>query len=246
MTPRQATILQTAVREHIRTGEPIGSETLVARGRLPLSSATVRAEFTALEEDGYLTQPHASAGRVPTTAGYRHYVDACMERARRAQADAARAAFETLGDIGGASEYVLVREVAHTLAKLAGTLSVVAAPDTTMHEAGFRSLFQAPELRNDPEGGGDVDRLIEVVEERAVELSALAEDGPRVFIDGENPFVRTHRFSMMFAAPRLPTGAHVIAALIGPVRMPYQRHLHLLEALRWTLRPEDAEQSLAG
>lgn len=72
---RQAAILRAIVREYIRTGEPVGSKYLVDRARMPMSSATVRSEMARLEELGYLSQPHASSGRVPTDSAYRFVVD---------------------------------------------------------------------------------------------------------------------------------------------------------------------------
>lgn len=72
---RRASILRAVIREHVRTGEPVGSKTLIDRYRLKVSSATVRNDMTLLEELGYITQPHTSAGRIPTELGYRWYVD---------------------------------------------------------------------------------------------------------------------------------------------------------------------------
>ncbi len=72
---RQAAILSATVREFIRSGEPVGSKSLVGRFKLDVSSATVRNDMSLLEELGYLTQPHTSAGRVPTDQGYRWFVD---------------------------------------------------------------------------------------------------------------------------------------------------------------------------
>src|SRR3989475_5575263 len=72
---RKAVVLHTVVEEYVRSGEPVGSETIADRTGLGVSSATIRNEMAALEELGYLTHPHTSAGRTPTDAGYRHYVD---------------------------------------------------------------------------------------------------------------------------------------------------------------------------
>lgn len=72
---RQAAILSAIVREYIRSGEPVGSKSLVGRFRLDVSSATVRNDMSLLEELGYLAQPHTSAGRIPTDLGYRWFVD---------------------------------------------------------------------------------------------------------------------------------------------------------------------------
>ena len=73
--PRKSAILRAVVEEYVRSGEPVGSETIADRSGLGVSSATIRNEMAALEEMGYLSHPHTSAGRIPTDAGYRHYVD---------------------------------------------------------------------------------------------------------------------------------------------------------------------------
>jgi heat-inducible transcriptional repressor len=73
--PRKGAVLRAVVEEYVRSGEPVGSETIAEHAGLGVSSATIRNEMAALEELGYLTHPHTSAGRIPTDAGYRHYVD---------------------------------------------------------------------------------------------------------------------------------------------------------------------------
>ena len=72
---RRASILRAIVAHYVTSGEPVGSKTLVDRYRLGVSPATVRNEMGALEEQGYIFQPHTSAGRIPTDAGYRYFVD---------------------------------------------------------------------------------------------------------------------------------------------------------------------------
>jgi heat-inducible transcriptional repressor len=78
---RKAAILRAVAREHIRTGEPVGSQAIVQRYALGVKPATVRNEMAAMTEYGYLAQPHTSAGRVPTTRGYRYYVEHLMGQA---------------------------------------------------------------------------------------------------------------------------------------------------------------------
>lgn len=73
---RKALVLRAVVSHYVRTGEPVGSKTLVEAYRLRVSTATVRNDMMALEEAGFLYQPHTSAGRIPTDAGYRYFVDA--------------------------------------------------------------------------------------------------------------------------------------------------------------------------
>ncbi len=72
---RKATILRAIVEEHITTAQPVGSQTIARSRNLGVSSATVRNDMTVLEREGYLVQPHTSAGRVPTDRGYRFFVD---------------------------------------------------------------------------------------------------------------------------------------------------------------------------
>jgi len=72
---RRLAVLQAIVEDYVATEEPVGSKALVERHALGVSSATIRNDMAVLEEEGYLTQPHTSAGRVPTDKGYRLFVD---------------------------------------------------------------------------------------------------------------------------------------------------------------------------
>ncbi|HEV7908887.1 MAG TPA: heat-inducible transcriptional repressor HrcA [Pseudonocardiaceae bacterium] len=76
---RRFEVLRAIVADYVSNQEPIGSKTLVERHNLGVSSATVRNDMAVLEEDGYITQPHTSAGRVPTDKGYRLFVDKLSE-----------------------------------------------------------------------------------------------------------------------------------------------------------------------
>ncbi|MGH2636004.1 MAG: heat-inducible transcriptional repressor HrcA [Actinomycetota bacterium] len=100
--PRKVAVLRAVVEEYVRSGEPVGSETIAERSGLGVSSATIRNEMAALEELGYLTHPHTSAGRIPTDVGYRKFVDSLPPggRLRDAQRRAIAAFFaETMLDL---------------------------------------------------------------------------------------------------------------------------------------------------
>src|SRR5882672_8293303 len=79
LSERSRRLLAALVRQYIATGEPVSSQTLAAESRLGVSSATIRNMFARLEAEGYLHQPHTSAGRVPTDRGYRVFVDLLLE-----------------------------------------------------------------------------------------------------------------------------------------------------------------------
>ncbi len=72
---RKLEVLKAIVTDYVASREPVGSKALVERHRLKVSAATVRNDMAALEEEGYITQPHTSAGRIPTDKGYRLFVD---------------------------------------------------------------------------------------------------------------------------------------------------------------------------
>ncbi len=80
MNDRQMRILEAIIQDYIQTGSPVGSRTLSKKYDLQLSSATIRNEMADLEELGLITQPHTSAGRIPSDKGYRLYVDTLMGR----------------------------------------------------------------------------------------------------------------------------------------------------------------------
>ncbi|MDO4476296.1 MAG: heat-inducible transcriptional repressor HrcA [Lachnospiraceae bacterium] len=79
MDDRKWMILKAIIKTYLETGEPVGSRTISKYPGLSLSSATIRNEMSDLEEMGYILQPHTSAGRIPSDAGYRLYVDRMME-----------------------------------------------------------------------------------------------------------------------------------------------------------------------
>jgi heat-inducible transcriptional repressor len=123
LTQRQELILARVVEEYVATGTPVGSKTLVQRTGLDVSSSTVRYELAVLEEQGLLTHPHTSAGRVPTDAGYRLFVDRLLGRleARPAELELDLSGLESQVDSA-------LRATTEALADLTHLLALVSAP----------------------------------------------------------------------------------------------------------------------
>jgi len=90
---RKARILRILVEEHIRTGEPVSSRAVLESSSLTVSAATVRTELAALEAEGFASQPHTSAGRIPTARAYRYYVDQLLRPIHSPDASARVAEF---------------------------------------------------------------------------------------------------------------------------------------------------------
>jgi len=79
LNERRAQLLSLIIREYVDSAQPVGSETIVRKHELPYSSATIRNEMARLEEEGYISHPHTSAGRVPSDQGYRYYAESLMQ-----------------------------------------------------------------------------------------------------------------------------------------------------------------------
>ena len=77
---RQSSVLEAIVREYVRTAEPVGSMAVAERYNIAASPATVRNDMADLEQDGFIRQPHTSAGRVPTNKAYKYFVEIIFEK----------------------------------------------------------------------------------------------------------------------------------------------------------------------
>ncbi len=124
---RARKILYSVITEYIATGEPVGSRRLAKRYGLNLSPASIRNVLADLEEAGFLTQPHLSAGRVPTDTGFRVFVDALVQMREVGAEDRAAVVARMQGLSPGAD---VAREAGRLLSSLAGTVSLVAPPRT--------------------------------------------------------------------------------------------------------------------
>ncbi len=123
---RRAAVLRAIVEEYVQTAQPVASQSIAQTRSLGVSSATVRNDMTQLEREGYIVQPHTSAGRVPTDQGYRYFVDHFTKAGslpvsqRRAVADFFATAHSALED--------LLHETSQLLARLTSHAAVVVGP----------------------------------------------------------------------------------------------------------------------
>src|SRR5919106_5640048 len=123
---RKAAILRAVVEEYIGTAQPVGSGHVAHAPGVDVSSATVRNEMAILEADGYLRQPHTSAGRVPTEKGYRFFVDHIRTPARL-QGRSAEEVRDFFARAHGEVEHML-SETSRLLSNLTNLTSVVVSP----------------------------------------------------------------------------------------------------------------------
>lgn len=123
---RQRWILKSVVDTYVSTAEPVGSKTIAAQAEQPISSATVRNEMAELEAEGYLEQPHTSAGRVPTDKAYRVYVDRLMTPEPIPEAEKQEIRGELSERIYEVND--LLKRATHLLSESTGYASVTLTP----------------------------------------------------------------------------------------------------------------------
>lgn len=144
MDERKVKILNAVIRNYLETGEPVGSRTISKYTDLNLSSATIRNEMSDLEEMGFIIQPHTSAGRIPSDAGYRFYVDNLMK-------DKAEALDKRENELNRKEDLLLekvdrvedlLKNVAKTLATNTNYATMVAAPHKNGRTIKFVQISQ--------------------------------------------------------------------------------------------------------
>jgi heat-inducible transcriptional repressor len=167
---RKLEVLRAIVEDFVSTNEPVGSKTLAERHHLGVSPATVRNDMAALEDEGYITHPHTSAGRIPTDRGYRLFVDRLSTV--KALSGAERRAIQTFLE-GAADLDDVVRRTVRLLSQLTQQVAVVQYPSLSRSSVRHLEIVHlAP------------NRLLLVlitdtgrVEQRVLELPAVLDDG---------------------------------------------------------------------
>ena len=140
MDDRKIKILETVIRNYLETGEPVGSRTISKYTDLNLSSATIRNEMADLEEMGYITQPHTSAGRIPSDLGYRFYVDNLMKEKTKEVED-------LKGDLLEKQDRMdqILKQAAKVLADQTNYTSLISAPAVHRNKLKFIQLSRVEE-----------------------------------------------------------------------------------------------------
>lgn len=235
LTERQEGILFAIIEEYSETATPVGS--VILAKVFNVSSATVRAEMAHLESFGLIIQPHTSAGRMPTDAGYRYYVNALSERPE-AIADKPHAKPETYNPKATErnSRVLEVRVNAQTradsairgavdsLVELTGNLGLATIGDQ-LYIAGVSRLFAQPEFLDN--------RRVQAVAELLDNLEPwLREASPgqplNIFIGQENPIGKSSGASLVVSRFRSPYSDKSYIGVLGPTRQNYLRVMSLV------------------
>ena len=139
---RKGEILSNIVSEYIKTGKPVGSSSIVRKYRLNVSPATVRNEMAELEKMGYIYQPHTSAGRMPTSKGYRYYVETTLKNRKKINVlDIKLPEPAEVNDV-----HDLLNEISELISYHTKEISLVLAPDLEEEKIKYIHLFTVKDL----------------------------------------------------------------------------------------------------
>jgi heat-inducible transcriptional repressor len=233
ITPRQNSILCQIIEEYAETASPVGSVTLAKL--FGVSSATIRAEMARLEVAGLIAQPHTSAGRVPTDAGYRYYVnhleDASEEEDSFEQVKNERRSFERGAHalevrVSAQSKAdAAIRGAVDMLVELTGNLGL-GTIGGQLYLAGISRLFTQPEF-SDTRRVQAVAKLLDNLEPwlKETEPGELL----NVFIGHENPIGRNSEVSLIISKFRSPFSDRSYIGVLGPTRQNYSRVIKIVE-----------------
>lgn len=215
MTERQQDILSAIIEQYAEVASPVGS-TLLAK-LFNVSSATIRAEMAELEREGYIMQPHTSAGRVPTDKGYRLYVNNLHELSEQKLPGRAEKALAARVQQAGAPER-MIRNAVDTLVELTHNLGL-ATIGNQMYISGLSNLFGQPEFISGPQAQ-QVARLLDNLEPW---LREAAPNKPlSVYIGHENPIGRSAGASLVISRFRSPFSDRSYIGTLGPTRQSYR------------------------
>lgn len=237
LSDRRQRVLAALVEEYVARALPVGSRTLTENYALGVSPATVRNELSYLEDEGYVSQPHTSAGRIPTDTGYRAFVDNLISSGALADDEASRETIERLRQSAQELDDLVYRTSA-AMTHLTDCLSIVMPPDLSHSRSqGLSALARQPEFASSRQ----LLPIMQVLEDDTVLLhildSAAEREMPNVRIGKENESDQLSGVSVV--ASRYGCGSdYGIVAVIGPTRMDYTKVLKTVRMASRTLSDE--------
>ncbi len=220
MQDRQLEILRAIVEEYVATEEPVGSKVIAARHQLGVSPATIRNDMAILEDQGLISQPHTSAGRIPTNTGYRLFVDRIQE-VKPLSAAERRAIESFLANSDDLTD--LLERTVRLLSQLTNQVALIRLPQDRVVVAGTAKL--AKSIHDEASA---LSPILESLEEQVVLMKLLSDtDGfINVKIGDEQPekgLSRTSSVSMGYGQ-----GA---VGVLGPTRMDYAGSMAAVHAV---------------
>lgn len=226
MTDRQQLLLKFIIKEYIKNAEPIGSDFVVKKGKFDLSPATVRNEMMELEKQGYISQPHTSAGRIPTEKGYKFYIKNYLDLDSDKVADKKIKQLENVNKQKSEDETAYIKNLAKNLADISSGAVLIGFGPNNVYYTGLTNLFSQPEFQNlelVQNISAVMDHLDEVMDIVFEKIGNEAE----IMIGNGNPFGDDcGAVVTKYNSSGVDSG---FLGIIGPMRMDYSNNLNLIK-----------------
>ena len=225
ISERKKLILKTILKEYTKTAQAISSGLLVEKYNLGISPATVRNEMMELENEGYIFQPHTSAGRIPTEMAYTLCVAEFIDT-KKVNKNSEN--YAKVLDAIFAKDEDAFKQVAKTIAELSGQTVFWAFHKNNLYYTGISNLFSQEEFKQlnlIQDASAVIDRLDEIIDQIFNEL----ELGSKIFIGSVNPFGNFLSTVLLKYKHNNQSG---IFGILGPMRMDYEKNLALIEYIK--------------
>jgi len=229
MNDRFKKILASIIKEYTDSALPVGSKILAEKYKIDVSAATIRNAMVELEKEGYLYQPHISAGRIPTDKGYRFFVEEIMGEQKLSRAEQKTLQTEILKL--KAQNQRLSRTTAKLLSSLSGNLAINSLEEE-FYDFGIGELLSKPEFQKADEFCRMAEALDYIDESIETILDKVKDGETKIFIGKENPIQEISDCSMVVSPYKTKSGERGLLAIIGPKRMKYAKNKSLLNYVK--------------
>ncbi len=222
MTKRQEKILKLIIKSYINTAEPVGSSFLKKKCKLDISSATIRNEMADLADEGFLSKPHVSAGRVPTLKAFKYYINNLLQPKDLKKSEKKR--FKKLAK--NHKGEVQVKEILKQVVEISQELGILVFNKHSFFYTGFSYLFDQPEFEQH-KSVATISQVVDSMDNIMGELSNYIDSETKILLGKDNPF--SEFCGAVFTSFKTSDSPHKkIIGLIGPTRMNYGKNLALL------------------
>jgi len=230
-TQRQTEILNRLIQEYIDSARPVSSQLLEKKYDFSICPAMIRIEMQKLTDQGFICQPHTSAGRVPTDKGYRFFVDNLLKSKIPEFEDVLE--IEDIFQKAGKDIFKLAGRLTKFLAEQSSNFTILNLLERDFFwKEGWEEILQEPEFE-EKDSISHFTELLESFEENIENLKINSEI--KVYIGKENPFSKNKDFSIIISKCHLPKKEEGILSILGPKRMAYDRNIGLINSLMKSL-----------
>ncbi|MDD4996164.1 MAG: hypothetical protein PHW15_01645 [Patescibacteria group bacterium] len=224
ITERQQGLIKNIIEEYVEKAQPIGSEFLSEKTKPRISSATIRNEMVDLVKNGYLEQPHLSAGKIPTLKGWQYYLNNLLIEESPSIYKNNLSKIKIKKD----DQRMIIKFYAKKISELSGQLCILAFSNNDFYYTGLSNLLSQPEF-TDRSVVHNLSQVIDHLDKILSENFDFLGKETKILVGKENPFgdfcgaIFTH---LKFIKK------YILIGILGPVRMNYRKNLALIKRVQ--------------